>query len=376
MIKRRKTQAIAVGNLTIGGDFPIVVQSMTNTDTRDIASTLSQIRRLEEAGCELVRLGIPDMESAKSLKAIISQTKLPIAADIHFDAKLAQEAINQGVHKLRINPGNLRNKDEVKHLAELCKQKKIPIRIGVNAGSLDPEILSMFEGITPEALVKSAENEIKLLEECNFFNILISLKASHVPLCVEAYRLMSQKYDYPLHIGITEAGTIKYGTVKSSVGLGILLYEGIGDTLRVSLTADPVEEVKVSWDILKSLGIRTRGPELISCPTCARTKIDIPYLALQVEEKIQSIPYPIKVAVMGCIVNGPGEAKEADVGIAGGKGKGVIFREGKQIRTVNELEMIDALLSEIEILIERRYNSNHEAIKTICPNNERDPFKS
>jgi (E)-4-hydroxy-3-methylbut-2-enyl-diphosphate synthase len=354
MIIRRNTKKIKIKDIFIGGDSPVLVQSMTNTDTRDTASTLRQIKQLEEAGCELVRVGVPDMDSAYALGEIVQGTRLPIAADIHFDAELAKEAVRQGVHKLRINPGNLRNKDEVRELVHMCKDAGIPIRIGVNAGSLDPVIHEKYGKITPQALAESAEEEIKLLEECNFNDIIISLKASSVPLCVEAYRIISKKYDYPLHIGITEAGPAGSGTIKSAAGLGILLYDGIGDTLRVSLTSDPVEEVYVAWNILKSLEIRKRGAEIVSCPTCARCQIDVINLAAKVEERLRAIPYPVKVAVMGCVVNGPGEAREADVGIAGGKGKGVIFREGVKISVVDEEEMVEALMNEVENFVKSK----------------------
>lgn len=352
MIKRKKTKKIKVGGIYIGGDAPIIVQSMTNTSTADVESTLAQIKRLEAAGCELVRVGVPHMESAKALDKIVSGTHLPIAADIHFDARLAQEAIKRGIHKLRINPGNLRNKDEVKELAYLAGEAGIPIRIGVNAGSLDPEIHAKYGAITPEALVESGMKEIALLEETGFDQILISLKASSVPLCTEAYRILSKQYDYPLHIGITEAGTRRYGAIKSAIGLGILLWEGIGDTLRVSLTDDPVEEVKTAWDILKALEIRKRGAEIISCPTCARTQIDVINLALQVEERVSHISAGIKLAVMGCVVNGPGEAKEADLGIAGGKGKGAIFKQGVKLKVVQEEQLLEEFLAEVEQFVQ------------------------
>ncbi len=345
---RRVTKKVRVGDKFIGGDAPILVQSMTNTPTKDVLSTLSQIKRLEDAGCELVRCGVPDMESAIALGEIVRGTSLPVCADIHFDANLAREAIRQGVSKLRINPGNLRDQDEVKDLAYMCKKAGIPIRIGVNAGSLDPDLLKKYGKVCADALVESALKEVKLLEKCGFTDIVISLKASSVPLCVESYRKIADVVEYPLHIGITEAGTKMQGTVKSSVGLGILLYEGIGDTLRVSLTEDPVVEVQVGWEILKALGIRKRGVELISCPTCARANIDVIKLAKEVEKSLSHILVPIKVAVMGCIVNGPGEAKEADIGIAGGKGKGILFKKGKKVKVVDEKEMVSVLVEEVE----------------------------
>ncbi|MCE1248461.1 MAG: flavodoxin-dependent (E)-4-hydroxy-3-methylbut-2-enyl-diphosphate synthase [Firmicutes bacterium] len=359
MINRKQTRKIRIKDIFIGGDAPVMVQSMTNTATKDIASTVNQIREMEEAGCELVRLGVPDMESAKALKDIVASTKLPVAADIHFDVDLAYEAIKSGVHKLRINPGNLRNRDEVRGLARAAKAAGIPIRIGVNAGSLDPEIHRQYGKICAEALVESASREIELLNEAEFDDIVISLKASSVPLCVEAYRIMAEKYDYPLHIGITEAGTRTFGAIKSAAGLGILLYGGIGDTLRVSLTDNPVIEVQAAWDILKALEIRTRGPVLVSCPTCARTEIDVINLAQKVEEMTRSIPYPIKLAVMGCVVNGPGEAKEADVGIAGGKGKAVIFRSGIKVKITDESQMLEAFMEEVENFIQERGLNSH-----------------
>jgi (E)-4-hydroxy-3-methylbut-2-enyl-diphosphate synthase len=351
MINRKKTRKIKIRDIFVGGDAPVVVQSMTNTATRDVDATINQIRQLEEAGCELIRLGVPDMESAKALKVITEATRLPVAADIHFDVDLAFEAIKSGVHKLRINPGNLRNKDEVRALAKAAKSAGIPIRIGVNAGSLDPEMHKKYGKICPEALVESASREIDLLREADFEDMIISLKASSVPLCVEAYRQMAERYDYPLHIGITEAGTKNFGAIKSAAGLGILLYDGIGDTLRVSLTDNPVYEIQAAWDILKALEIRTRGPILVSCPTCARTEIDVISLAQKVEEMTRNIPFPIKLAVMGCVVNGPGEAKEADVGIAGGKGKAVIFRSGQKVRIADESEMLEAFMEEVENFI-------------------------
>lgn len=365
MIKRRKTRKIKIRNIYIGGDAPVVVQSMTNTATKDVQATLKQIKRLKEAGCELVRVGVPDMESAKALGKIISGTDLPVVADIHFDAKLAHESISQGVHKLRINPGNLRNRDEVKSLAKRANSAGIPIRIGVNAGSLDPLLYKKYGGICSEAMVESADREISLLNEVGFDNIIISLKASSVSLCVEAYRLMSEKCNYPMHVGITEAGTRNFGTIKSSVGLGILLYEGIGDTLRVSLTDDPVQEIHVAWDILKCLEIRRRGPELISCPTCARTQIDVVRIAREVEKRVRNIPYPLKLAIMGCVVNGPGEAKEADLGIAGGKGKGVIFKKGKKLTIVDEENLLDSFMDEVEKLVEEMRNFTPKEIRNV-----------
>lgn len=357
MIKRRKTKKIPVRDRFIGGDSPILVQSMTNTPTKDVEATIKQIRSLEEAGCELVRLGVPDMESALALGKIVAATDLPVTADIHFNAGLAREAIRQGVHKLRINPGNLVNKDEVKDIAKRARDAGIPIRIGVNAGSLSHSILKKYNNkVCAEAMVDSCLEEISLLENEEFRDIIVSLKASSVSMCVEAYRMISRKTDYPLHIGITEAGLREYGTIKSSIGLGILLFEGIGDTMRVSLTADPVHEISAAWDILKALEIRRRGPEIISCPTCARSEIDVISLAGKISDKIKDFKYPIQVAVMGCAVNGPGEAREADLGIAGGKGKAVIFREGSTIiKNIRDEDILRLFMEEIERFIKDKY---------------------
>jgi (E)-4-hydroxy-3-methylbut-2-enyl-diphosphate synthase len=348
MMERRASRRVRIGNRYIGGGEPVLVQSMTNTPTRDVEATLLQIRRLEEAGCEIVRCGVPDMESAMALGAILRGSRLPVVADIHFDAALAMEAVRQGVHKLRINPGNLRDRDEVRKLARACRKAGIPIRIGVNAGSLEPGLYQKHGGVCAAAMAESAMGEVRLLEECGFEEIVLSLKASSVGLTVESYRQVAGMCDYPFHVGITEAGTKNFGTVKSAAGIGILLYEGIGDTIRVSLTADPVAEVEAGWNILKALELRRRGPELISCPTCARAQIDVISLAGEVERRLSRLTYPIKVAVMGCAVNGPGEAREADVGVAGGKGMGVIFRGGEKVRVVEEWEMADALMEEVD----------------------------
>lgn len=354
MNKRRITRKIKVKDVYIGGNAPVLVQSMTNTYTGDVDSTIDQINRLVEAGCELVRCGVPDMDSARALKQIVRSCPIPVCADIHFDPGLAMEAVKQGVHKLRINPGNIGDPQAVARIAEVCRKKHVPIRIGVNAGSLEEKLVQKYGGVCAEAMVESAINHVRLLEKCNFEDIIISLKSSSAPMSIEAYQLISRRCDYPLHLGITEAGTRHFGTVKSSVGIGILLWEGIGDTIRVSLTADPVYEVKVAWDILRSLQMRQRGPELISCPVCARCQVDLESLAREVEERLQRIKYPIKVAVMGCVVNGPGEAKEADVGIAGGKGRGVVFREGEKIEVVDESRLVESLFEQIDVLIKER----------------------
>ncbi len=349
MIKRHKTREIKIGKIKIGGNNPVAVQSMCNTDTRDAKATIAQILRLEKACCEFVRVTVPDMAAAKAIKEIKKGINIPLVADIHFDYKLSLEAIKNGIDKIRINPGNIGSDEKVRAVVEACKNSNIPIRIGVNIGSLEKEIEMGF-GRTSKAMVESAMHHIKILEKLNFHNIVISLKASDVPRTVEAYEMLSKKVDYPLHLGVTEAGTPKSGTVKSAVALGVLLNEGIGDTLRVSLTADPEEEVRVGWEILKSLKLRQRGATLISCPTCGRTEINLIDLANKVEEKLSHIDKPITVAVMGCIVNGPGEAKEADIGIAGGKGKAVIFKKGEILKTVNEKDIFSELMREIDKL--------------------------
>ena len=347
-VTRKKTRQITLGNLKIGGNAPVAVQSMCNTDTRDAVKTLDQISCLEQAGCELVRLAVPDEEAALAIGKIRQGTTMPLIADIHFDYRLALEAVKQGVHGLRINPGNIGGKDKVAEVVRACEDRGIPIRIGVNAGSLEKQLLEKFGHPTPEAIVESAFGHIRILEELNFTNLKVSLKASDVMTTVASYRLFSEKSDYPLHIGISEAGTLYSGTIKSSVGLGILLAEGLGDTMRVSLTADPVEEVRVAYEILKSLKVRQRGVNIISCPTCGRTEIDIIGLASEVEKRLAHIKEPITVAVMGCVVNGPGEAREADVGIAGGKGVGLLFKHGEIVTKLSEKELADVLVKEVE----------------------------
>lgn len=348
MIKRKKTRVVHVGSVSIGGANPISVQSMTKTDTRDVRSTLGQIRSLADSGCEIVRIAVPDMQAAEALGGIRISSPIPVIADIHFDWRLALEAIRQGVDGLRLNPGNIGARWKVAEVVSAASDKAIPIRVGVNAGSVSRKLLEKYHHPTPEALVESAAEHIDILEGLKFREIKVSLKASNVPTTVEAYRLFSRRFRYPLHIGISEAGPSFTGIIKSSVGLGILLSEGVGDTVRVSLSADPVEEVRAAYEILKSLGIRARGPNLISCPTCGRCEIDIRSLASKVESRLKNIKKPLTVAVMGCVVNGPGEAREADVGIAGGRGVGILFRRGKVVRTVKEKELLDALLKEIE----------------------------
>jgi (E)-4-hydroxy-3-methylbut-2-enyl-diphosphate synthase len=353
MIKRKRTKKIYVGDVGIGGDSPISVQSMTKTDTRDVEATVKQIMSLKSVGCEIVRLAVPDMEAAKAFGTIKSRlsefrSHIPLIADIHFDWRLALEVIKQGADGLRINPGNIGSKWKVKEVVVAAKESNIPIRIGVNAGSLERGIIQKYGHPTAEALVESAEGHIRILEDLDFFNIKVSLKASNVAKTVDAYRLFSERYDYPLHVGISEAGPLFSGMIKSAVGLGILLYDGIGDTIRVSLTAEPEEEVRVAYDILKSLGIRQRGPELISCPTCGRCQVNLKPLAQKVEEILRDVNKPIKVAVMGCVVNGPGEAKDADFGIAGGKGVGIIFKKGRVLKKAKEEELLDELVKLVE----------------------------
>ena len=347
MIQRKLTKKVRVGQIYVGGDAPIAVQSMLNTDTRDVEASLRQIRALRTAGCDIVRLAVPDMAAADALAEITKGVDMPMVADIHFDYRLALRAIEHGVAKLRINPGNIGSRDRVEAVAKACQDKGIPIRIGVNSGSLEKDLLEKYGGPVPEALVESALRHVAILDEVNFNDVIISIKSSNVMRTVEAYRLLSKQTDLPLHIGVTEAGTTWRGTIKSAVGIGTLLAEGIGDTLRVSLTGDPLEEIKVGREILKSVGYLKEGIEFVSCPTCGRTEIDLIGIATEVEKRLEGLNKPIKVAVMGCAVNGPGEAKDADIGIAGGKGVGIIFKKGVIVRRVGEAEMIDALDAEI-----------------------------
>ena len=356
--KRRPTRQIHIGKVAIGGGAPISVQSMTNTKTTDTEATVAQIRALQAAGCDIVRLAVPDMEAARNLGNILRQVTVPLVADIHFDYKLALEAIHQGIHALRLNPGNIGGEEKVKAVVEAAKEAGIPIRIGVNAGSLDKKILKKYGGVTPEALVESAMEHVRILEALDFHDMKISLKEHDVPLTIAAYRLMSQTVDYPLHLGITEAGTVNTGIIKSAVGIGALLAEGIGDTFRISLTGDPVVEVRVANEILKSLGLKEYGPTLVACPTCGRTSIDLPDIAAQVEEKLRDIEDPIEVAVMGCVVNGPGEARGADVGIAGGNGEGLIFRKDEIVRKVPAADLVNALFQEIDQILEERKHAS------------------
>ncbi|WP_305041744.1 flavodoxin-dependent (E)-4-hydroxy-3-methylbut-2-enyl-diphosphate synthase [Geoalkalibacter sp.] len=351
---RRATRQIRVGGIAVGGGAPVSVQSMTNTDTRDVAATLSQIERLAEAGCEIVRCAVPDEEAAQALAAIRAGSPLPLIADIHFDHRLALRALAAGVDGLRLNPGNIGARWKVEEVVSVCRERQVPIRIGVNGGSLEKDLLARHGHPTPEAMVESALRHIHVLEDLGFDAIKVSLKASDIRRTVQAYRLLAGQVDYPLHIGITEAGTTWSGTIKSAVGLGVLLYEGIGDTLRVSLTGDPVEEVRVGWEILKSLGLRERGPLFVSCPTCGRCQVDLIAVAEEVERRLHDLPQTLTVAVMGCVVNGPGEAREADVGLAGGKGQALLFRKGEIVRKVAENEMVEALIAEVHALLEEK----------------------
>ena len=357
MFERKQTRQIHIGKVAIGGGAPISVQSMCNTKTTDTVATVAQIKALQNAGCDIVRVAVPDMEAAKNLGNIIKKISIPLVADIHFDYKLALEAIEQGISALRLNPGNIGGEEKVRAVVKAAKEAHIPIRIGVNAGSLDKKILAKYGAVTPEALVESAMQHVKILEDLDFHDLKISLKAHDVPLTLAAYRLMSRTVDYPLHLGITEAGTVNTGIIKSAVGIGALLSEGIGDTFRISLTGDPVVEVKVANEILKSLGLKEYGPTLVACPTCGRTSIDLPAIAEQVEKKLAGIKDPIDVAVMGCVVNGPGEARGADVGIAGGNGEGLIFRKGEIIRKVPEDKLVEELFKEIDAILEERKNN-------------------
>lgn len=352
MIPRRASKPIQVGGVTVGGHAPIIVQSMTNTDTRNAAATIEQIRRLEDAGCEIVRVAVPDVAAAKAIADIKKGIHIPLIADIHFDYRLALEALKAGADGLRLNPGNIRNAEKVKAVVRAAKERQVPIRVGVNFGSLPPEPYDPSVDITDAVarMVDAARWEIGILESLDFDLIKVALKAFDVPTTIEAYRAIAEKIPYPLHLGITEAGTPKAGAVRSAIGIGALLYMGIGDTIRVSLTADPVEEVEVAYEILKSLNLRFRGPTMVSCPSCGRAEIDLIGLAQKVEARLVELGKPIKVAVMGCVVNGPGEARDADLGIAGGRGKGVIFKKGQVVRTVKESEFLEALMAEAETI--------------------------
>lgn len=349
-MKRKITREVNVGGVTIGGGKPVVIQSMCNTDTRDVAATVAQILRLEEAGCEIIRVAVPDMAAAEAIADIKKCIHIPLVADIHFDHRLALKCIENGIDKVRINPGNIGSRDRVKAVADAAKARGIPIRIGVNGGSLEKELVEEYGGATAAALVKSAMRHVEILDDVNFFDIVVSIKVSSVPVMIEAYRMFSGLCDIPLHVGVTESGTERMGTIKSSIGIGALLSEGIGDTIRVSLTADPIREIYAAKDILRTLGLRKSGVEFVSCPTCGRTQIDLIGIANEVEERLMNVEKNIKVAVMGCAVNGPGEARDADIGIAGGKGECLIFKKGEILRKVPEEIVVSELMKEIEKL--------------------------
>ena len=344
---RDHTKKIQIGNVTIGGGSPVAIQSMTNTKTEDVEATVRQILDLEKAGCDIIRCAVPTMEAAQALKSIRSQVHIPVVADIHFDYRLAIAAIENGADKIRINPGNIGLEDKVRAVVEKAKEYQVPIRVGVNSGSLEKELVEKYHGVTAEGLVESALDKVQMIEKMGYENLVVSIKSSDVLMCVEAHERIARECPYPLHVGITEAGTVYAGNIKSSVGLGIMLHEGIGDTIRVSLTGDPLEEVRTAKQILKTLQLRKGGIEVVSCPTCGRTQIDLIGLANQVERMVEEFDLDIKVAVMGCAVNGPGEAKEADIGIAGGKGEGLLIRGGEIVRKVPEEKLLDTLRQEL-----------------------------
>lgn len=346
-MKRNHTKVIQIGNVKIGGGNPIAIQSMTNTKTEDVEATVAQILALEAVGCEIIRCAVPTMEAAKALAEIKKRIHIPLVADIHFDYKLAIAAIENGADKIRINPGNIGDRERVRQVVEKAKEHNIPIRVGVNSGSLEKELVEKYGGVTAEGIVESALDKVSIIEDMGYDNLVVSIKSSDVMMCVKAHELISERCNYPLHIGITESGTVTSGNIKSSVGLGIMLYQGLGDTIRVSLTGDPLEEIKSAKLILKTLGLRCGGIEVVSCPTCGRTKIDLISLANQVENMVADIPLDIKVAVMGCVVNGPGEAKEADIGIAGGVGEGLLIKKGEIIKKVKEEDLLETLRQEL-----------------------------
>lgn len=349
-MERKKTNTVRIGDRLIGGDHPILIQSMTNTRTEDVAATVAQIRELTRAGCEIIRCAVPNMEAARALTEIKRQISIPLVADIHFDYKLAIAAMECGADKIRINPGNIGDESRVRAVVDCARERKIPIRVGVNSGSLEKPLLEKYGGVTAEGLVESALDKVKLIEDMGYANLVISIKSSDVMMCVRAHELIAKETKHPLHVGITEAGTLLRGNIKSAVGLGLILGQGIGDTIRVSLTGAPVEEIKSAKLILKTLGLRSGGVEVVSCPTCGRTQIDLISLASQVETLVEEYPLDIKVAVMGCVVNGPGEAREADLGVAGGIGEGLLIRRGEIIKKVPENELLDALREELERL--------------------------
>ena len=348
MLPRHKTKEVQIGDRIIGGNQPIAIQSMTNTKTEDVAATVEQIRKLTQAGCEIIRCAVPTMEAAEALSEIKKQITIPLVADIHFDYKLAIAAMEHGADKIRINPGNIGSSDRVRAVVKAAKERNIPIRVGVNSGSLEKNLVEKYHGVTAEGIVESALDKVKMIEDMGYDNLVISIKSSDVMMCVKAHEIIAEKTDYPLHVGITEAGTLISGNIKSSIGLGLILNQGIGDTIRVSLTGDPVEEIKSAKLILRTLGLRKGGIEVVSCPTCGRTKIDLIGLANQVETMVSEFPLDIKVAIMGCVVNGPGEAKEADIGIAGGIGEGLIIKHGEVYKKVPENELLPALRYELE----------------------------
>ena len=347
MAYRDNTKVVHIGNKVIGGGNPIMIQSMTNTPTEDVEKTVAQILALEAAGCDIVRCTVPNQEAADAIKQIKSRIHIPLVADIHFDYKMAIAAMENGADKIRINPGNIGSKDRIEAVVKTARDRNIPIRVGVNSGSLEKDLLEKYGGVTAEGLVESALDKVHIIEEFGYDNLVISIKSSNVMLCVDAHKKLAEKTNYPLHVGITEAGTLYGGNIKSSIGLGIILNEGIGDTIRVSLSGDPTEEIRTAKMILKTLGLRKGGIEVVSCPTCGRTKIDLIGLANEVEKMVQEFPLDIKVAVMGCAVNGPGEAREADIGIAGGIGEGLLIKKGEVIRKVPEAELIGALREEL-----------------------------
>lgn len=348
MMERHKTREVKIGNRIIGGNHPIAIQSMTNTKTEDVDATVAQIQQLTKAGCEIIRCAVPTMEAAKALKEIKKQIAIPLVADIHFDYRLAIAAMENGADKIRINPGNIGSADRVKAVVDEAKSRNIPIRVGVNSGSLEKDLVEKYHGVTAEGIVESALDKVKIIEDMGYDNLVISIKSSDVMMCVKAHELITSKTEHPLHVGITEAGTLISGNIKSSIGLGLILSQGIGDTIRVSLTGDPIEEIKSAKLILRTLGLRKGGIEVVSCPTCGRTQINLIQLANQVETMVAEFPLDIKVAVMGCVVNGPGEAKEADLGVAGGIGEGLIIKHGKVFKKVPEEELLPALRYELE----------------------------
>lgn len=348
MMERHKTREVKIGNRIIGGNHPIAIQSMTNTKTEDVAATVAQIHQLTKAGCEIIRCAVPTMEAAKALGEIKKQITIPLVADIHFDYRLAIAAMENGADKIRINPGNIGSEDRVKAVVDEAKSRNIPIRVGVNSGSLEKDLVEKYHGVTAEGIVESALDKVKMIEDMGYDNLVISIKSSDVMMCVKAHELIASKTEHPLHVGITEAGTLISGNIKSSIGLGLILSQGIGDTIRVSLTGDPIEEIKSAKLILRTLGLRKGGIEVVSCPTCGRTQINLIQLANQVETMVAEFPLDIKVAVMGCVVNGPGEAKEADLGVAGGIGEGLIIKHGKVFKKVPEEELLPALRYELE----------------------------